>query len=120
MPRSWHSATSYLNFNATVSPHSSHVRAALRLTCPHSGQEISSDFTPGMMNLRPHPEHVVRRFSIPTSAPHLHSHCPMEYSTNSRQQFSRKSVMGNTDLNTACRPDSSRSAGAVYICRKRS
>src|SRR2546422_9254426 len=115
MPRSWHSATSYLNLSTTVSPHSSQVRAAFLLTWPHSGHEISRDFTPGTMNFLPQPEQVVRRFSMPTRAPHLHSHCPMEYSTNSRQQFSRKSVIGKTDLKTACRPDSSRSAGAVYI-----
>src|SRR6266550_4727675 len=120
MPRSWHSPTSYLNFKDTVSPHSSHVRAAFLFAWPHSGHAISSDLTPGTMNRRPHPEQVVRRFSIPTRTPHLHSHCPIEYSTNSRQQFSRKSVIGKTDLNTAWRPDSSRSAGAVYICRKRS
>src|SRR5258705_7713833 len=120
MPRSWHSGTSYLNFRATVSPHSSQTRAALRLMRPHSGQVTSVDFTPGETNFLPQPLQVVRRFSIPMRLPHLHSHCPMEYSTNSSEQVSRKSVMGNTDLNTACSPASSRSAGAVYIWRKRS
>jgi hypothetical protein len=45
---------------------------------------------------------------------------PIEYSMNSSDEFSRKSEIGKTDLNTACRPTSSRSAGSVYICRKRS
>ena len=101
MPRSWHSATSYLNFRATVSPHCSQALAALRFARPHSGHVTSVDFTPGETNFLPHPLQVVLKFSIPASVPHLHSHCPIEYSTNSREQVSRKSVMGNTDLNTA-------------------
>jgi len=32
----------------------------------------------------------------------------------------RKSVMGKTELNTACKPQSSRSEGSRFICRKRS
>ena len=44
----------------------------------------------------------------------------IEYSTNSSEQFSRRSVIGKTLLNTDCRPASSRSAGITRICRKRS
>ena len=39
---------------------------------------------------------------------------------NSRDEFSLKSEIGKTDLNTDWRPTSSRSAGGVYICRNRS
>ncbi len=39
---------------------------------------------------------------------------------NSSELFSRKSLMGKTDLNTDCRPASSRSLGRRFICRKRS
>ena len=39
---------------------------------------------------------------------------------NSRDEFSRKSLMGKTDLKTDCRPESSRSTGMRFICRKRS
>jgi hypothetical protein len=44
----------------------------------------------------------------------------MEYSMNSSDEFSRKSLIGNTDLKTDCRPASSRSDGRRFICRKRS
>ena len=44
----------------------------------------------------------------------------VEYSTNSSEQFSRRSVMGKTLLNTDCKPASSRSPGSTRICRKRS
>ena len=39
---------------------------------------------------------------------------------NSRDEFSLKSLIGKTDLNTDCRPASSRSDGSRVICRKRS
>ena len=39
---------------------------------------------------------------------------------NSSEEFSRKSLIGKTDLKTDCRPASSRSAGIRFICRKRS
>ena len=34
---------------------------------------------------------------------------------NSSDEFSRKSLMGKTDLNTDCRPESSRSAAIRFI-----
>src|SRR5512136_652994 len=43
----------------------------------------------------------------------------MEYSTNSREEVPRKSLIGKTELNTACNPTSSRSAGGTSICRNR-
>ena len=39
---------------------------------------------------------------------------------NSSDEFSLKSLIGKTDLNTDWSPTSSRSAGGVYICRNRS
>src|SRR5215510_11591699 len=39
---------------------------------------------------------------------------------NSSDEFSRKSLIGKTDLKTDCRPASSRSEGRRFICRKRS
>src|SRR5207248_11214150 len=41
-------------------------------------------------------------------------------STNSSCETLRKSLIGNTDWNTACKPPSSRSLGSLSICRKRS
>ena len=52
--------------------------------------------------------------------PHLHSQLPIEYSMNSSDEFSRKSLIGKTDLKTDCRPASSRSDGSRFICRNRS
>ena len=52
--------------------------------------------------------------------PHLHSQFPIEYSTNSREQFSLRSVIGKTLLKTDWRPASSRSPGSTLIWRKRS
>ena len=50
----------------------------------------------------------------------MHSQLPIEYSMNSSDEFSRKSLIGKTDLKTDCRPASSRSEGSRFICRKRS
>jgi len=49
----------------------------------------------------------------------LHSQLPIEYSMNSSDEFSRKSLIGKTDLNTDWRPASSRSLGRRFICRNR-
>src|SRR5687767_8740496 len=64
--------------------------------------------------------HGLRRWWRPASLPHLHSQLPIEYSMNSSDEFSRKSLIGNTDLNTDCRPASSRSEGRRFIWRNRS
>src|SRR5436190_5043484 len=72
------------------------------------------------MSVAPQLLHGLRRWCNPCSLPHLHSQLPIEYSMNSSDEFSRKSLIGNTDLNTLCRPASSRSEGSRFICRKRS
>ena len=61
-----------------------------------------------------------RRWCSPCSRAHLHSQLPIEYSMNSSDEFSRKSLIGNTDLNTDWSPASSRSEGSRFICRNRS
>src|SRR4029450_3269040 len=42
------------------------------------------------------------------------------YPTNSSDAESLKSLIGNTELNTACRPEFSRFSGSTLVCRKRS
>ena len=72
------------------------------------------------MSVAPQLEQGLRRWCSPASLPHLHSQLPIEYSMNSSDEFSRKSLIGKTDLKTDWRPASSRSAGSRFICRKRS
>src|SRR5213082_42096 len=72
------------------------------------------------MSVAPQLPHGLRRWCRPCSFPHLHSQLPIEYSMNSSDEFSRKSLIGKTDLNTDWRPASSRSLGRRFICRKRS
>src|SRR5688500_20194466 len=72
------------------------------------------------MSVAPHWLHGLRRWWRPASLPHLHFQLPIEYSMNSSDEFSRKSLIGNTDLNTDCRPASSRSEGRRFIWRNRS
>src|ERR1043166_7543538 len=72
------------------------------------------------MSVAPQLLHGLRRWCRPCSLPHLHSQLPIEYSMNSSEEFSRKSLIGKTDLNTDWRPASSRSLGRRFICRKRS
>src|SRR5579862_4656109 len=106
MPRSSHSATSYFSCNPTGSPH------LLQSTSPRWNGSV---FT-----VCPQLRQVVRRWFSPLRWPHLHSQLPMAYSTKSNCETLRKSVIGNTDWNTACKPPSSRSLGSASICRKRS
>src|SRR6266516_4893633 len=68
----------------------------------------------------PQLSHGLRRWWSPANRPHLHSQLPIEYSMNSSDEFSRKSLIGKTDLKTDCRPASSRSEGSRFICRNRS
>src|SRR5215813_3766573 len=42
------------------------------------------------------------------------------YPTNSSEAESLKSLIGNTELKTACRPEFSRFSGSMLVCRKRS
>src|SRR2546427_12304147 len=72
------------------------------------------------MRVAPQALHGLRRWWSPWSLPHLHSQLPIEYSMNSSDEFSRKTLIGKTDLNTDWSPASSRSLGRRFICRKRS
>src|SRR3972149_2995025 len=120
MPRSWHSSTSYFSFRPTVLPQMSPTSARTWLTRLHLGHIPSgSPYGPATSAL-PHPAHAVRRCCSPCNLPHLHSQFPIEYSMNSSDEFSRKSLIGNTDLKTDCSPPSSRSPCSRFICRKRS
>src|SRR5258705_4450469 len=120
MPRSWHSWTSYLNFRETGSPQMSQMLIRLSLRWPQSGQTMLKILGFCTAIFLPHLVQAILRCWRPSSLPHLHSQFPMEYSSNSSDDVPRKSEMGKIDWNTACSPFSSRSAGAVYICRKRS
>ena len=120
MPRSWHSSTSYLSFRPTGSSQVSQVTGLFSLRCPHFPQWISRSPRGSVMMVTPQKVQGRPSLSRPVSRPHLHSQLPIAYSTNSSEQFSRRSVMGKTLLNTDCRPASSRSPGSTRICRKRS
>src|SRR6476646_2006653 len=120
MPRSWHSSTSYFSFSPTVFPQMSQTSPRAWLALPQRGQSTSRSPYGSATSVAPQLLHGLRRWCRPESLPHLHSQLPIEYSMNSSEEFSRKSLIGNTDLNTDCRPASSRSLGRRFICRKRS
>src|SRR5215471_10517420 len=120
MPRSSHSATSYFNCRPTGSPHLLQKSGVLALYVPHLPQSTSPGWNGSVMTVLPQFRHVVRRWCSPFRWPHLHSQLPMEKSTKANSETLRKSVMGNTDWKTACKPLSSRSLGSLSICRKRS
>src|SRR6185295_6615344 len=120
MPRSWHSSTSYLSFMATVVPHRSQTSPRASLALPHDGQITAPSPYGSAMSVVPQLSHFLRRCSRPVNRPHLHSQLPIEYSMNSSDEFSRKSLIGNTDLKTDCKPTSSRSEDKRFICRNRS
>src|SRR5215471_20072602 len=115
MPRSWHSSTSYLSFIETVVPQRSHTSPRASLARPHVGQITAPSPYGSATSVVPQPSHFLRRCSRPCRRPHLHSQLPMEYSMNSSEEFSRKSLIGNTDLKTDCRPTSSRSEARRFI-----
>ena len=120
MPRSWHSATSYLSFRKTVVPQMSQTSPRASLARPHRGHSTSCSPYGSATSMLPQFVHGWRMCCRPWSLPHLHSQLPMEYSMNSSDEFSRKSLIGKTDLNTDWRPMSSRSFGSRSICRNRS
>src|SRR6187401_521835 len=120
MPRSWHSSTSYLSFSPTVLPQMSQTSPRAWLALPQRGHSTSRSPYGSATSVAPQLLHGLRRWWSPASLPHLHSQFPIEYSMNSREEFSRKSLIGNTDLNTDWRPASSRSLGRRFICTKRS
>ena len=120
MPRSWHSSTSYFSLSATVWPQMSQTSPRAWFAVPHLPQMTSRSPYGSATSVKPQALQGLRRWCSPASLPHLHSQLPIEYSMNSSDEFSRKSLIGNTDLNTDCSPWSSRSEGIRFICRKRS
>src|SRR5690606_29990096 len=120
MPRSWHSSTSYFSFSWTVVPQRSQTSPRASLAAPHDGQITAPSPYGSATSTVSQFWHLARRCERPLSRPHLHSQSPIEYSMNSSDEFSRKSLIGKTDLKTDCRPTSSRSAGRRFICRNRS
>ncbi len=120
MPRSWHSSTSYLSFIPTVLPQMSQTSPRAWLSLPHLGHSTTWSPSGSAISVAPQLEHGLRRWFRPASLPHLHSQFPIEYSMNSSDEFSRKSLIGKTDLKTDCSPASSRSDGSRFIWRNRS
>src|SRR5215831_1350253 len=120
MPRSSHSATSYLSCKPTGSPHLLQKSGVLALYVPHLPQSTSPGWKGSVITVLPQLRQVVRRWCSPLRCPHLHSQLPMEKSTKASSETLRKSVIGKTDWKTDCRPLSSRSLGSLSICRKRS
>src|SRR3970040_115652 len=120
MPRSWHSSTSYFSFSETVWPQMSQTSPRAWFALPHRGQSTSRSPYGSATSVAPQLQQGFRKWCSPDSLPHLHSQLPMEYSMNSSDEFSRKSLMGNTDLKTDWSPASSRSDGRRFICRNRS
>src|ERR671913_1943937 len=120
IPRSWHSSTSYFSFIPTVWPQMSQTSPRAWFSTPQRGQSTWWSPYGSAISVAPQFLHGLRRWCRPDSLPHLHSQLPIEYSMNSSDEFSRKSLIGKTDLKTDCRPASSRSEGRRFICRNRS
>src|SRR6516162_7961538 len=97
MPRSSHSATSYLSCSPTGSPHLLQKSGVLALYVPHLVQRTSPRWNGSVFTVAPQLRHVVRKWFSPLRWPHLHSQFPMAYSTKSNCETLRKSVIGNTD-----------------------
>src|SRR5262245_54384127 len=115
MPRSWHSAMSYFNFRLTGSPHRLQNVETLRLKVPHLEHTTSSIEKGFVMMTLSQDLHLLRRCDNPFRLVHLHSQFPIEKSTNSREDTPRKSLIGKTELKTACSPMSSLSPGRRFI-----
>src|SRR4051812_6066672 len=92
MPRSWHSSTSYFSFKPTGSSQVSHFTGTFSFRWSHLGQWISRSPRGSVMIVDPQNVQGRPSLSSPTRRPHLHSQLPIEYSTNSSEQFSRRSV----------------------------
>src|SRR3954471_16195118 len=120
MPRFWHSSTSYFSLRPTVLLQTSQTSPRAWFALPQRGHSTSRSPYGSAMSVAPQLLHGLRRWCRPASLPHLHSQLPIEYSMNSSDEFSRKSLIGNTDLKTDWRPASSRSEGSRFICRNRS
>src|SRR6185369_14815356 len=82
MPRSWHSATSYLYLRLTGSPQISQCTTRFSFDQPQSGQTRRGFFGVWEIDFLPHLTQAMRRCSSPSSLPHLHSQFPIVYSTN--------------------------------------
>src|SRR4030095_14479838 len=120
MPRSWHSSTSYFSFIPPVWPQMSQTSPRAWFATPQRGQSTSWSPYGSATSVAPQFLHGLRRWCRAARLAALHSQLPIEYSINSSDEFSRKSLIGKTDLNTDCSPASSRSDGSRFICRKRS
>ncbi len=119
IPRCWHSSTSYFSLRLTGSPHFWQKVTLLAVIRPHLPQSSLAGPLGSLWIGALQCWHLVRRWNSPLSDAHLHSQSPIVYSTKSSELISRKSEIGNTDLNTASSPVSSRSLGSRSICRKR-
>src|SRR5215467_9338831 len=100
MPRSWHSSTSYFSLSATVLPQMSQTSPRAWFALPQRGHRTSRSPYGSAISVVPHWLQGLRRCSSPCSLLHLHSQLPIEYSMNSSEEFSRKSLIGKTDLKT--------------------
>ena len=110
MPRSWHSSTSYLSFSADrVAADVADVAARLVPLAAARAEHLAVAVRVGHQRGAAVARTASAGGAGPTSLPHLHSQLPIEYSMNSSEEFSRKSLIGKTDLNTDCSPASSRS-----------
>src|SRR5262245_7504281 len=106
---------SYFSFRLTGSPQRLQKVEMFRLKVPHLGQTTSSIEKGFVMMTPPQERQLLRRCERPLRLVHLHSQFPIEKSTNSREETPRKSLIGKTELKTACSPMSSLSPGRRFI-----
>src|SRR5262245_21605605 len=106
---------SYFSFRLTGSPQRLQNVETLRLNVPHFEQTMSSMEKGFVMITFSQDLHLLRRCDSPFRLVHLHSQLPIEKSTNSNEETPRKSLIGNTELKTACNPMSSLSHGSRFI-----
>src|SRR4029450_5667423 len=104
MPRSWHSSTSYFSLRPTVLPQMSQTSPRASLGLPQRGQSTSCSPYGSATSVWPQLTHGLRRWCSPARRPHLHSQLPIEYSMNSSDEFSRKSLIGKNDLSNEVGP----------------
>ena len=110
MPRSWHSSTSHFSFIADrVAADVADVAARLVRLAAARAEHFVIAVRIGNERRAAVACTACAGGAGPASLPHLHSQLPIEYSMNSSDEFSRKSLIGKTDLKTDCRPASSRS-----------
>src|SRR5579872_5422605 len=77
MPRSSHSATSYLSCKPTGSPHLLQKSGVLALYVPHLPHSTSPGWKGSVITVLPQLRQVVRRWCKPFRCPHLHSQLPI-------------------------------------------